>query len=294
MSYEQPGKEIEKPAQEPPNPEVVKFIRKHGVPIAGALSILLLWCLVNHYSSVTIDWSRTKDVTDGFRNVTQGLAFIAGGFWAYFKFVKGRTFKESLIPGVTGKFTSINNVNYLLVTIQIKNVGASKIEIDHRSALIILEYTTSPSTELHSVDDKRAGAFDVFNKSEKYIEPNEIIEAQRLIAMPTPLKIAYRLEVEVASKKGYTWRANYIVDKGTLNDKIPSAFVALWWGQQMTPNKHIIIERRSGWDGEYKKYPSNQEELQQNERDKETQRARDDRAKAQAENQNARTANTGR
>jgi len=62
----------------------------------------------------------------------------------------------------------------------------------------------------------------------------------------------------------------------------------------MTPNKNIIIDRLSGWDGEYKKYPSNQEQLQQNERDKEAQRERDARARAQAENQNARVANTGR
>jgi hypothetical protein len=63
----------------------------------------------------------------------------------------------------------------------------------------------------------------------------------------------------------------------------------------MNLNENIIIERRrSGWDGEYKKYPSNQEQLQQNERDKEAQRERDDRARTQAQNQNARTANTGR
>jgi len=232
MSDERLGREGEKPVpivlQEPPKPEVVKFIRENGVPIAGALSLILLWCLVNHYSATTVDWSRTKDLTDGFRNVTQGLAFIAGGIWAYFKFVKGRTFKESLVPAISGKFTSIDSVNYLIVTIQIKNVGSSIIEIDHRSALIILEYIASPSTELHKVDDKRVGAFDVFNRADNYIEPNEIIEAQRLIAMPVPLKFAYGLEVQVASMKGFTWRANYIVDKSTLDDKIPQEFYGFW------------------------------------------------------------------
>ena len=229
MSDEKPGNEIAKPVPanppEPPTPEVGKLIKEHAVPITGVLLIILLWCLVNHYSWVTIDWGRTKDLTDAFRNITQGLAFIGGGIWAYFKFWKGRMFKESLIPGVTGKFTSIENVNYLVVTIQIKNVGTSIIEIDHRSALIILEYTTSPSTELHAVPDKRVGVFDVFNEAEKYIEPNEIIEGQRLIAMSTPLKIAYRLEVEVASMQGYTWRANTIVDKSSLSDKINTADV---------------------------------------------------------------------
>ncbi len=232
MSEEQPSTVVGEPtstSQQPPKPELVKFLRENGVPIAGILSLVLLWCLVNHYSVTTVDWSRTKDVTDGFRNVTQGLAFIAGGIWAYFKFVKGRMFKESLIPAVSGKFTSIDRVNYLVVTIQVKNVGLSKIEIDHRSALIILEYTSSPSTELHTVDDNnRVGAFDVFNKADNFIEPNEIIEAQRLIAMPVPLNFAYRLEVEVASMRGYTWRANYIVDKGSLDGKVARGFPLFW------------------------------------------------------------------
>jgi len=63
----------------------------------------------------------------------------------------------------------------------------------------------------------------------------------------------------------------------------------------MTPNTKIIISNRFGWeDGEYKKYPSNQEQLQQNERDKEAQRDRDERARTQAENQNANVAGSGR
>jgi hypothetical protein len=47
----------------------------------------------------------------------------------------------------------------------------------------------------------------------------------------------------------------------------------------MTPNAKIIIDSRFISDGEYKRYPSNQEQLQQNQRDKEVQRQRDERAR---------------
>ncbi len=219
-NHQKPENQIPQAPREAPDPHWVEFLQEHSIPITGVIFGALLLCLIGHYSPVAVDWGRTKDFTDAFRNVTQGLAFVAGGIWAYFKFVKGRTFKESLIPGVSARFTLIDNVTYVVITTQVKNVGLSKIEIDHRSALIMFRYTTSPSTEIHNVDDDRLAVFDVFNKSERYIEPNEIIEWQRLIAMPVPLDIAYRLEVEVASMAGYTWRANCIIDKSSLNEKM--------------------------------------------------------------------------
>lgn len=209
------------PQAQEPNPEGVKWFKENSLPIAGIILIALMLCLIGHYSSVTLDWTRTKDFTDAFRNVTQGLAFIGGGIWAYFKFVKGRTFKESLVPLTSGKFTSIDDVTYLIVTTQVKNVGLSKIEFDRNgSALILFEYNASSESEIHTVSDQRLTAFEVFTKDDRYIEPNEIIEGQRLIAMPKALKLAYRLEIEIASTAGYTWRANNIVERSSFEGKL--------------------------------------------------------------------------
>jgi len=62
---------------------------------------------------------------------------------------------------------------------------------------------------------------------DRYIEPNEIIEGHRFIAIPNPLKLAYRLEVEVASIAGFTWRASHIVDKSSLSGSIGKELVGL-------------------------------------------------------------------
>jgi hypothetical protein len=210
-----------------PNREAVKWFKENSIPFAVILLLVFLLCLVGHYSSVTLDWARTKDFTDAFRNVTQGLAFIAGGVWAYFKFVKGRTFKESLVPLISGKLTSIDGFAYLIVTTQVKNVGLSKIEFDGEgSAVILFGYESSSEPEIHTVSDKRLTAFEVFTKNDRYIEPNEIIEGQRLVAMPTALKLAYRLEIEIASTAGYTWRANNIVDMRSFNEKLATALTS--------------------------------------------------------------------
>ena len=50
----------------------------------------------------------------------------------------------------------------------------------------------------------------------------------------------------------------------------------------MTPNTKIIIDNLIISDGEYKEYRSNEEQLQQNQRDKEIQRQRDERARNEA------------
>jgi hypothetical protein len=62
----------------------------------------------------------------------------------------------------------------------------------------------------------------------------------------------------------------------------------------MTPDTHIIIDNRSVSNGEYKKYPSNQEQLEQNQRDKEIQRQRDERARNEVTNRNERAASACR
>lgn len=121
--------DYEDPNSHEPMPSGIRWFREHSIPIAGLIALLLFICLVRNYSALTINWTKTKDLTDAFRNVTQGLAFIAGGVWAYFKFRKGRTFQESLVPDVAGRFVFIDGTAYLAATTEVKNVGLSKIEL---------------------------------------------------------------------------------------------------------------------------------------------------------------------
>jgi hypothetical protein len=80
------------PPELDPNP--IKWFKENSVPIGGMAVGALLVCLVGHYGSITVDWTRTKDFTEAFANLTQSCALIAGGVWAYFKFAKGRTFRQ--------------------------------------------------------------------------------------------------------------------------------------------------------------------------------------------------------
>jgi len=199
-----------------PDPDFIKWLKENCIPIVGAVSGALVLCLVAHYSSTTVDWTRTKDFAEALAHVTQSLALIAGGVWAYFKFAKGRTFRDRLTPSVSGRFVSTNGSVFLIVTTQLQNVGLSRIAFDQEvSSLMVFEYVPAESEEIWSIKNSPLAAFKVFGEEDRYIEPNEIIERQTLIVLPRVSSIGYQLELKVFSDSGYIWRVTTIVDKWT-------------------------------------------------------------------------------
>src|ERR1044071_7363183 len=113
-----------------PDPNFIKWLQDNAAPIVFLVTSGLLLCRIGHYSSVVIDWTKTKDFTNVLRNVTQSVAFIVGGIWAYFKFSKERTFQQRLIPLVTARFILIGGHDFLIITAQMKNVGRSRLTFD--------------------------------------------------------------------------------------------------------------------------------------------------------------------
>lgn len=195
-----------------PDPNFIKWLRENCVPIVGMGLGALVLCLVAHYGSATIDWARTKDFAQAFASVTQSLALIAGGVWAYFKFAKGRTFEDRMTATVNGRFVSIDAAVFLIVAIRLKNVGLSRIAFDQEvSSLEISEFVPLETEELLSVQYNLLASFTVFGEDEKYIEPNEIVERQTLIMLPHVSNIGYQLELQVSSNSGCLWRATTVV-----------------------------------------------------------------------------------
>ena len=194
-----------------PDPDFIKWLRENCVPIGGMAIGALMFCLLAHYGSITIDWTRTKDFTDAFANVTQSLALIAGGVWAYFKFAKGRTFQDRLIPTVNAKIVMIDGTVFLNVTTQIKNVGLAQISFKSKaSTLNVFEYIVSETGEITSVVTNRLTSLRVFGDEDKFIEPNELVEREDLIALPGVSTVGYQLEFQVISESGYSWRTTTI------------------------------------------------------------------------------------
>jgi len=194
-----------------PDPNLIRWLRENCVPIGGLSVGALMFCLVAHYGSITVDWTRTKDLTDAFANVTQAFALIAGGVWAYFKFAKGRTFRDRLIAIVNGKIVLIDGTVLLVVTTQIKNVGLAKVAFSPRASTVnVFEYILSDTEEIVSVEIKHLGSFRILGDEDKFIEPNESVERQCLVVLPRVSTVGYQLEFEVFAESGYSWRATTV------------------------------------------------------------------------------------
>jgi len=203
-----------------PVPKPLQWIKDNSLPITGLLLLVLLLCLIAHYSSIRIDWLTTHAFTGSVQNVVQVFALCAGGCWAYFKFSKGRTFQQSLTPAIIGRFVSFDDAVYLIAMIQIKNVGSSRVDFDRQtSALILYDYAPSPNADVHVVENVRLTSFAIFDEeNERCVEPKEDIEVQHFIWIPAPPKLAYRLEAEILSTTGSIWRATAIVNEVSVGD----------------------------------------------------------------------------
>src|SRR5262249_49411574 len=101
--------------------------------------IVLVASLWKNTLASNLSLSQTKDFFSILQSGFTILGIVVGGVWAYFKFIKGRLFKPRLALEIEAKFICdqflttrySERIKYLLITIQFKNVGLSKVEIAH-------------------------------------------------------------------------------------------------------------------------------------------------------------------
>ena len=77
-----------------------------------------------------------QKIADVAWKLTASVGVIVGGIWAYFKFIKGRTFKPNLVPKVAGETRHKNGDVYLIATTEVENAGASIVSINHQYTVI--------------------------------------------------------------------------------------------------------------------------------------------------------------
>jgi hypothetical protein len=215
MSEEHPHVEgVEHTLSSEPRPRLVEFLREHSSPLIGGLMLLLCLSVASHGFSKT-GWSKAKEITDVLLNLLQMLALITGGSWAYHKYVRGRTFHERLIPEVRGRLIHLDEKLYLMVTIQLKNVGQSVIGFrPGASSLVLFGYVESTSTNIVDVNDRRLAQLPMLTARNLSIEPSGILEETCLIFVPEAVEIALRLEIEIVSANDRgIWYASSLVEQ---------------------------------------------------------------------------------
>lgn len=92
---------------------------------------LALWYVVSPYLWASPTADAFEKVTGGISSIVTALAVLVGGYWAYFKFVRGRTFVARLSIDLDGQWRRIPGMmNVLHVRVTVRNIGASKVAIN--------------------------------------------------------------------------------------------------------------------------------------------------------------------
>lgn len=163
--------------------------------------------------------SAFQDVLGSIKTIAETLGLIIGGLWAYYKFFKGRTFRPRLELTVAGKTWHAKHLTHLVASLQIKNVGLSKLELSQEgSALRVFSHALNKPEEAPAVVEwNRQITLSVFEKH-RWIEPGETISDQMLIALRDINHSAIKMELRIVSN-GIEWNSLTIVDPDAKSEK---------------------------------------------------------------------------
>ena len=145
-----------------------------------------------------MDWTTVLDNLD--KGVTI-VAIITGGTWAYYHFIRGRTYNLRLESAVSGSAECVGGETYIVATAKLKNVGLSKVEVEPVGSGLLFYKGTINRTEkddsgFHRVEWEALGALPVF-ENHAWIESGEPISEEQMVVVPgcdkAPFEVALRI-----------------------------------------------------------------------------------------------------
>jgi hypothetical protein len=141
----------------------------------------------------------TLDTLEKFFTIT---AIAIGGSWVYLNAIRGRTFIPRLQIEVSGSILYQGGNQFVLVDMQVKNVGSSIAEITEKGSGLKVSSLRAFGDVPEAIGLMTEGttAFSVLNFKEgetKKIEPGTAIHAQELIEVPKDKYDAFKLELQV-------------------------------------------------------------------------------------------------
>jgi hypothetical protein len=139
---------------------------------------------------------------------------VTGGIWAFYRFRRGRTFRQRLEITVEGSverssgLRTSQEILYLTVTVRIHNIGDGAVTVDAGADLLTVETLTIPEDSL-PWDAEWGSLLDVGLRAFAgggTLEPDEPVEEQRLFGLPDSGYGALKIAGQVGSRKaGKKW-----------------------------------------------------------------------------------------
>ena len=118
--------------------------------------------------------------------IVTAAAVIIGGIWAYFNFVKGRTYRPRLEVGLSAQWHAAAGPPLFHLVISVKNIGSSKVDLVQKGTGIrVSRPQTGPTTPDDMIEWSSVGVFEIFTAHE-WIEPSETITDHLLLSLDRP------------------------------------------------------------------------------------------------------------
>jgi hypothetical protein len=137
-------------------------------------------------------------------NLIQAVAIVAAAVWAYYKFVKGRTFHRRAELELDGSFLAVPSAAVRARAV-LRNTGGADIPL-RAKILRVATYTTGDVDSRGQPEWREIAKARVFTDHD-WIESQETINDDVLIATPevTPEVVAMRVGCAVYEKRKQRW-----------------------------------------------------------------------------------------
>jgi hypothetical protein len=176
-------------------------------------------------AATPFDW---KGFWDMAAHVGTLVGLGVAGVWAYFNFVKSRTYYPRMEMTVSGDIRTKARLQYLVPRVTLKNIGRSKVELQQSGSgyrIWFAQGETGQHGEL--IWSEGEHVFDIF-VNHRWIEPGEsIFDELSLFALP-PDCIAAKVEVRLSAPIGWPRRKNTVWSCSAIVGPVSEKRSLLW------------------------------------------------------------------
>jgi len=177
------------------------------------------------------------DWANGAASAAQTLAIVVGGIWAYFKFVRGRTFARRAELSVTPTLLRFEQQPTLKVRATLRNAGLSKLPLRTQAIFIYGIFAVPTEDNPIATRERQLGKPKAIFAAHKWVEAQETISDEIVVLLPGSQFarehewLAFRVECRVYEKRrregALTWTASTIVpaEVGENADGLSSAAI---------------------------------------------------------------------
>jgi hypothetical protein len=163
------------------------------------------------------DWTTWAD---GVASLVQAGAIVIGGIWAYFKFVRGRTFAKRAELSVTPTLLPEQRPK-LKVTATLRNAGLSKLPLRTQAVFLYGIYAAPTAENPIATGEQQLGKPKKIFAAHEWIEAQETVTDELLFLVPDSQFasehdwLAFRVECRVYAKRrrpgALSWTASAVV-----------------------------------------------------------------------------------